>query len=181
MSKLNLWIEDPLRLFEIAAGAAIFYLYIVLIVRLMGKRTTSQMNSFDWIINITVGSIAASGILLKNVSFFGALLAIAVLALCQWLTTKLAMNSALFRRVLKAEPRLLVHKGRFLRDAMARERVSEDEIMAKLREQGMSRVGDANWVVLETYGAMSVIPREQIGLDEASLLENVTGGPPRSP
>ena len=43
MSKLNLWIEDPLRLFEIAAGAAIFYLYIVLIVRLMGKRTTSSV------------------------------------------------------------------------------------------------------------------------------------------
>ena len=52
------WFESWDRLQNVAIAAVFFYAFIVLLVRVLGKRTTSQMNNFDWIITIAVGSLA---------------------------------------------------------------------------------------------------------------------------
>ena len=163
------------RLATIAVGALFFYFVIVSLVRLLGKRTTSQMNNFDWIITIAVGSLAASGILLKNVTLLDAFFAIAMLGLLQWMTTWLVIRSNLVARLVKAEPTLLTHKGRFLEDAMKRTRVSREEILSTLRAEGITDCDGANWVILETNGEMSVIPRQEMSIEDVDTLEGVNG------
>ncbi|KZY56293.1 hypothetical protein A3736_08445 [Erythrobacter sp. HI0063] len=165
--------SDWPRIAEIAGNAILFYVMIIVMVRLVGKRTTSQLNNFDWIINVTVGSLAASGILLKNVATLDALVAIAVLALCQYATTRLVWHSRRLAHVVKAEPTLLTHKGKFLRDAMKRTRITEEEIKSALREHGITKNDGANWVVLETNGNLSVVPRQEIKWEEAETLSDV--------
>ncbi|MEE4200540.1 DUF421 domain-containing protein [Erythrobacter sp.] len=168
------WFGGMDRLSNVAIGAVFFYVYIVLLVRILGKRTTSQMNNFDWIITIAVGSLAASGVLLRNVAIAEAAAAIAILAAAQWLTTKLVLKSDLASKLVKEEPTMLTHKGDFLRDAMKRTRVSEEEVMGALRAEGLFNVEDANWVILETNGEFSVIPREDIAASDACVLEGVS-------
>ena len=58
---------------EISANALLFYILVIVMVRVVGKRTISEFNNFDWIINFAVGSLAASGILLRNVASIDAL------------------------------------------------------------------------------------------------------------
>ena len=169
---LNIW-SSWQRVVEISANALLFYILIVVMVRLVGKRTTSEFNNFDWIINVAVGSLAASGILLRNVASVDAIAAIVVLATCQFVTTKLVMRSDDVANVVKAEPTLLTHKGKYLRDAMARTRISEEEIKTALRAAGITTNSDANWVVLETNGTMSVIPRQDVQWDDADALSDV--------
>ena len=65
MEEIAGWYSNSDKMINIAIGAIFFYFLIVILVRILGKRTTSQMNNFDWIINIAVGSLAASGILLE--------------------------------------------------------------------------------------------------------------------
>ena len=96
---------------EISANALLFYILVIVMVRVVGKRTTSEFNNFDWIINFAVGSLAASGILLRNVASIDAIAAIVVLAACQFVTTKLVLQSGDVADVVKAEPTLLTHKG----------------------------------------------------------------------
>ena len=163
---LNLWSGWP-RMVEVGGNALLFYVLIVVMVRLVGKRTTSELNNFDWIINVTIGSLAASGILLKNVATADAIAAIAVLAACQFVTTMVVQRSRKAADVVKAEPTLLTHKGRYLREAMERTRISEEEIRAALRQKGITENAGANWVVLETNGQLSVIPRQDARWDEA--------------
>ena len=158
---------------EISANALLFYILIIVMVRVVGKRTTSEFNNFDWIINVAVGSLAASGILLRNVASVDAIAAIVVLAACQFVTTKLVMRSDDVANVVKAEPTLLTHKGEYLRDAMARTRISEEEIKTALRAAGITANADANWVVLETNGTMSVIPRQDVAWNDADALSDV--------
>ena len=158
---------------EISANALLFYILIIVMVRIVGKRTTSEFNNFDWIINVAVGSLAASGILLRNVASIDAIAAIVVLAACQFVTTKLVMRSDVVGDVVKAEPTLLTHKGEYLRDAMARTRISEEEIKTALRAAGITANCDANWVVLETNGTMSVIPRQDVQWSDADALSDV--------
>ena len=131
---------------EISANALLFYILIIM-VRVVGKRTTSEFNNFDWIINVAVGSLAASGILLRNVASIDAIAAIVALAACQFVTTKLVLRSEDLADVVKAEPTLLAHKREYLRNAMARTRISAEKKTA-LRAAGITANSDANWVVL---------------------------------
>ena len=120
-----------------------------------------------------MGSLAASGILLRNVASIDAIAAIVVLAACQFVTTKLVRRSGHVADFVKAEPTLLTHKGEYLRDAIVRTRISEEEIKMALRTAGITANSDANWVVLETNGTMSVIPRQDVRWGDADALSDV--------
>ena len=148
------------QLAEVALAALLAYFAIILIVRVNGSRTTSQLNSFDWIINVMIGSLAASGVRLEDGSILEALAAIVVLSGLQFTLTWVTQRSRAAEKVVKQEPVLLTHKGEFLDEAMSRTRISEDEIMTALRSNGMTSAEDANWVILETNGTLSVIPRQ---------------------
>ncbi len=173
MGSQSWWFSSWAELAQIAIGAAFFYILVVVLVRVLGKRTTSQMNNFDWIISIAVGSLAASGILLKNVAIVDAVTAIAVLAALQYATTRLVLKSDRFSNLVKAQPTLLTHRGEFLTEAMQVERVSEEEIMAVLRSHGMRDPKDANWVILETNGEMTVVPKSDTAIDDHIVMETV--------
>jgi uncharacterized membrane protein YcaP (DUF421 family) len=167
------WAAGWDRVISIAVSSVVFYLIVVLLVRLMGKRVTAQMNSFDWIITVAVGSLVASGILLEDVAITDATTAIAALALCQWVMTWMAMKSAKFSNFVKPVPRLLVHKGEYLESAMHAERITKSEVNVALRKKGFTDVRDANWVILETNGEMTVVPRQSTKFREAGLMDEV--------
>ncbi len=173
MGNQSWWFSSWAELTQIAIGAAFFYVLIIVMVRILGKRTTSQMNNFDWIISIAVGSLAASGILLKNVAIADAVAAITVLAALQYATTRMVLQSDRFSDLVKAQPTLLTHRGEFLTDAMKTVRVSEEEIVAVLRSHGMRDPKDANWVILETNGEMSVIPKSDKTIDDHGVMDRV--------
>ena len=168
----NFWSSFD-RVAQIVLSAALFYLLIIAMVRISGKRTTGELNNFDWIITVAVGSLAASGILLKNISTVDAAVAIVALAMFQYATTRWVQKSDLASRLFKAEPTLLTHRGEFLEDAMERTRISREEILAALRANGCLKLEDANWVVLETNGQLSVIPQCDVTYEEVETVSDV--------
>lgn len=172
LEQMNLW-SSWQRLIEICASAVLFYVFIIAIVRILGKRATSELNNFDWIVNVAVGSLAASGILLDRVATLDAMAAIAVVAACQYFTTQWVQKTKLGSRVIKARPTLLTHKGEYLTEAMKKARVSKEEVRAALRQAGHTENEAANWVILETNGTMSVIPGQDVKLDKAEALKGV--------
>ena len=165
--------EDWERLLSTAISSGVFFVLIVVLVRLAGKRITSQMTNFDWIVTVAIGSLASSGILLENVPMSDAIAAIVVLAAMQWLTTYLTVKSDGFAKVVRPAPRLLTHKGEYLEDAMLKERVTKEEIDAALRAEGHMSVEGANWVILEPNGVLTVIPRQDRNLKDGDLLADV--------
>jgi uncharacterized membrane protein YcaP (DUF421 family) len=76
--------------------------------------------------------------------------------------------------VIKAEPALLLHDGKVLASMMAKERVTEDEILAAVRERGFGELADVGAVVLETDGSLSVLGRTR---SDATTLSNVAQSP----
>lgn len=166
------WIKNWNDIGDAVLSAVLFYFLIVFFVRLFGKRSTAQLNNFDWIINITVGSLAASGILLDNVPAFRAAAAILTIMMLQFVLTWLVLRVGWIARLVKAQPTMLTHKGKLLKEPMRRTRVSEEEICSVLRAHGMA-VNDANWVVLETDGKMTVIPNQDIELADAGTMADV--------
>ncbi|WOI58266.1 DUF421 domain-containing protein [Palleronia sp. LCG004] len=173
---IHLWFNDWNRIGSVVVGALVFFAFVVLLTRLLGKRTTAQMNNFDWIIAVAMGSLLSSGILLKDVSIADALVAMAVLGMCQWLTTWLVIRVPKLAWVVKPVPRLLVHDGELVEDALRVERISKDELFARLRAHGYTHLAEVQWVILETDGTMTVIPDmdPEMPLRDAELMQNIS-------
>ncbi len=155
-------------------SAAFLYVAVICAVRLFGKRSTSQMNNFDWIVTVAIGSLMASGVLLSNVTVLESGAAIYVLLALQWALTKVMLNSDVATKVVKSEPTLLVHRGEIIAEAMKQERMTEAEIHAAVRGAGISRIQDVQWVILETNSSLSVIP-VTAPTDDPNMLEHVAG------
>jgi len=150
------------------------YLAVVIAVRVFGKRSTSQMNNFDWIVTVAIGSLMASGVLLSDVTVFESTAAIYTLLSLQWVLTSILTRSDTATKILKSEPTLLLHRGVILTDAIRAERLTKAEIHAAVRQAGYSRIEDVQWVILETNSTLSVIGTDQ-PLSDPNMLDHVAG------
>jgi uncharacterized membrane protein YcaP (DUF421 family) len=129
----------------------------VLLLRVSGKRTLAKLNAFDLIVTVALGSTLATVLLSKSVALVEGLAAFALLAGLQYLVAWLSVRSSRFGELVKSEPTLLLHRGRFLEGAMRAQRVTRAEVLAALRGSGAVEAGQVAAVVLETDGSLSVI------------------------
>lgn len=148
------------------------YAALIVVLRATGKRTLSKWNAFDFVVTIALGSTLASTMLSKDVSVVEGSLAMTLLVVLQYVVTWLTVRTGWVQRLVKAEPTLLLYRGRLRTEALRGERVTPSEVRAALRAHGIGRVADAAAVVLETDGTFSVI-RTLDG--EATSLEGVQG------
>lgn len=146
-------------------------LWTVLLVRLVGLRAFSKMNSFDFVATIATGSlIAQAGTRVEWSEFLQAMTAIAGVFLVQYLLAQARQRWDRVGKIISNEPVLLMDRGKFLEKAMAETRVSQSNMVEKLRAAGVTEVSQVRAVVLETTGDISVIKGDDI---DEKLLEGV--------
>src|SRR5918994_214814 len=134
------------------------YAALVLFLRISGKRTLTKLNAFDLVVTVALSSTLATVLLSKSVALAEGVLALALLIILQFAVAWLSVRSPRFQSFVKAEPTLLLHRGRFLERAMQAERITREEILAASRASGAAKVSGVAAVVLETDGTLSVIP-----------------------
>ena len=132
---------------------------LVLFLRIAGKRTLSKMNAFDWVVTVALGSTLATILLNQDVALFQGALALALLIALQYVVTWSSVRSRRVRKIIAAEPSLLVYQGQYLEDALLKERVTKDDIMAAIRASGQASVNDVGAVILATDGEFDVIKK----------------------
>jgi uncharacterized membrane protein YcaP (DUF421 family) len=159
--------------------AILAYGALVILLRLSGKRTLSKMNVFDFVFVVALGSTLATTILSTDVTLADGVLTLAALIGLQILLSWLCVQSHLLDRIINGEPALLLHRGQFLREAMRRERVTEEEIRAAVRNEGLKALDEIDSIVLETDGTFSVVWRKAQGA--SSSLRDVPGHPEEKP
>lgn len=163
-------VHDLLRVVLVGTLA---YIGCVVLLRLSGNRTLSKMNSFDLVVTVAFGSTLSSILITKDIALAEGLLAIALLILLQFVITWLSVRSSTINALIKTAPTLLLKDGRMLDEAMARVRITKDEIRTAVRQQGLGGLEQIAAVVLETDGSLSVIPRDKMG--SGSALDAVKG------
>ena len=149
------------------------YVALVLLLRVSGKRTLSKMNAFDFIVTVALGSTLATVLLSKDVALAEGITAFALLIGLQYIITWLSVRFSFVGNLVKAEPSLLFFQGEFLQEAMQRERVTESEVCAAARSQGLADLAEARAIVLETDGSMTVLKSDsEIEMPTLSGIEN---------
>lgn len=161
--------DSLLRTFIICILA---YFSLVVMLRISGKRTLSQMKEFDFIVTVALGSTLATVLLNKDVALADGTLALALLIFLQYLLATASVNSKTFSRLISSEPTLVFFKGKFLDQALKKERVTEDEIRSVLRGEGVTSISDIEAVVMESNGKFTVVRQGSLS-DKDSPLSNV--------
>jgi uncharacterized membrane protein YcaP (DUF421 family) len=144
---------------RVAIVGTISYLFLIFMLRLSGNRTLSQMNAFDYIITIAMGSTFSTGMMQQSVPLANSLGALMLLIALQFFITKLSVYWKVFSKTIKSEPILVLKNSQYLSKGMKQARVTEDEILASIREEGFSSIEEIEAAILETNGKISVIAK----------------------
>ena|SRR5437868_8121246 len=149
---------------------------LIIMLRVSGKRTLSKLNVFDFVFVVAVGSVFAATIIEKDVTLLEGIVALGTLIGIQILLAEIAARWDVADRIINGHPTLLFSHGKFIPRALKRERITEGEVRAAIREKGITRVEDVDAVVLENDGSLSV-SWESKRPGESSLVDaRVPGG-----
>ena len=173
-----MWFESWDQVFRVIIIGTVSYAALVVVLRASGKRTLGQLNAFDFIVTVALGSTLATILLSADVSFIEGLTALALLASLQFIVAWLSAHWPPLRSFVTAEPTTLVINGVMQHAQLDKNRLTESEVLQAIRSSGSGNVADIAAVVLETNGTISVIPNSKMG--SGSALEGVGNWPPNS-
>lgn len=154
---------------------AMAYAALILLLRLSGKRTLAKMNAFDLIVTVALGSTLATILLSEDVALAEGVTAFITLIGLQYFIAWLSIRSNGFQSLIKSEPRMLLFEGKFLGSTMRAERVTQEEVIAAIRAQGIPRIEDVTAVVLETDGTFTTLRRTEQPATALKTVSNAEG------
>lgn len=160
--------SDVIRTVVIGAAA---YVTVIVVLRVSGKRTLSQLNAFNLVVTVAVGSTLATILLNNELAWAEGAAALALLASLQFILAWSTSRWRLLRSVVTASPRVLLHNGAIDPAALRSARLTEAELRQAVRSTGAGDLSDIAVVVLETNGKFSVISHARLG--GASALEDL--------
>lgn len=141
---------------------AALYLVLLGLFRLSGKRTLAQITTIDLVLLLIVSEATQQALLGDDYSLTNAVLVITVLIFTDRMADALKFRSKAASRLLEGEPLLLVAHGRPLTDRLRKEHISTDDILVTARKtQGLTRIEDIEYAVLESSGGISIVPAAQ--------------------
>lgn len=139
--------------------ASIVYIVLLLLFRLAGKRTLAQVTTFDFVLLLIISEATQQALIGDDNSMTNAFLVIATLIALNVLFSEIKQRFKPAERVLDGLPLLIVENGNPLHDRMAKERIDMDDVLDAAREtQGLERLSDIKYAVLERSGKISIIP-----------------------
>jgi uncharacterized membrane protein YcaP (DUF421 family) len=148
-------------LFEIVARSTVGYLVMVFLVRVIPSRNAGHISPNDMLTAIVVGTLGASAILGESSSVADIVLMIALVLGWSYVLDLLEYRVPGLRGLFRHHRTLLVEEGRFVKRNMRTELVTEQELMASLRKQGVEDIASVKCAFMEADGEISVIPAEQ--------------------
>lgn len=147
------------------------YAFLVIGLRLAGKRELGQFNAFDLVVLITIANAVQNAIIGPDNTLSGGLIGAATLLATNYGVVRLAYRYPTLDRLLEGKEVALYANGRVNHKALRRELITEEELMSVARRQGARGLREIDRIVLERNGSVSVILREDATI--VRILEEV--------
>ena len=146
---------------SVLRGAAIYF-FLLVVLRLVGRRALSEITTFDFVLILIIGEATQQALLGEDFSVTNAFLVILTLIVVDLLMTTLQGRFPAFERIVTGVPVIVVEDGRPRRDLMRKARIDETDVMEAARSShGLERMEEIKYAVLERNGGISIIPKER--------------------
>lgn len=139
--------------------AIVIYIFVLIVMRLMGKREIGQLQPFELVISMMIADLAAIPLSTGGVPLFKGIISILGLLIMHLLISVINMKSVVLRGIISGKPNILIYRGKINEKALIKERFTINELQEKLRSNGIMNLGDVEYAILETSGDISVIEK----------------------
>ena len=137
------------------------YFFLVLMVRVVGRRPGKQMTPFEFVLVFYMGGLALTAMVAEEASFTNALCQIMTIGLAHYLVAWGRSKSPRFARLTDGTPLILLEKGRWRANTMKQMGIEDDDVIASARDSSMRTFDDIETAILERNGEISAIEREE--------------------
>jgi len=135
------------------------YLFLVVGLRLAGKRELAQLNPFDLVVLLTLSNTVQNAIIGEDNSVLGGIIGAATLLLINYLVIMLAFRSRRFSEIVEGGPDILMEHGRLNQSRLAAEKITREELEAAARKQGFPNLDAVDTAILYPGGTFCLIGR----------------------
>lgn len=149
------------NILDVVVRSLLSLIVLFIITELMGKKQLAQLNLFDYIIGISIGSIAASLSVDDSIHYVDGVLAIAVYGGMSFLISILTNKSIILRRFFTGKPLILMNKGKIMYDNLKKGKLDINDFLQLARENGYYDISEINCSILEPSGKVSFLPKSK--------------------
>jgi uncharacterized membrane protein YcaP (DUF421 family) len=144
---------------DLVLRAAVAFLFVLFLTRVIGRRELSSLEPFDLIMLVMIGDLVQQGVTQNDFSLTGMLLVGGTIGVLTVLVSYAGWKFPFLRPALEGQPIIVVQDGEPIQRNLARNRITVDEVRAAARYEGIASLADVEWAVLETGGRITFIKR----------------------
>ena len=137
----------------------ILYVFVILAIRLMGKRQISDMQPSELVVTMMISDIASLPMQNTAQPLLSGVVPVLVLVSLELTVSAVMLKSRLFRKLISGSPVVVIEDGRLLQRQLKRLRLTTDELCAQLRQQNVFSLQDVQYCIVETNGVISVLEK----------------------
>lgn len=139
----------------------VVYIFLLIVMRISGKRTMAESTAFDMVVLLIIGDLVQEAVMDNDYSITNCVIVISTLMGLEVTLSFLKLKSKKVDKVLDGVPLVIVENGKLLKERADKARVKEDEVMESARSlHGLERMDQIKYAVLEKGGEISIIKKE---------------------
>ena len=131
------------------------------ITKMMGKKQISELNFFDYVVGITIGSIAADISLDIEKDMLAGIAALFIYGFISYIISFISIKSILARRFFIGVPTVLVEKGKIIESGLKKSKIDVNDLLMEARENGYFNLDEIDYALMEVNGNISFLPKEK--------------------
>jgi uncharacterized membrane protein YcaP (DUF421 family) len=144
---------------EFIVRGLIVYIFLVVILRLTGKRQVGQLAPFDLVLLLVLSNAVQNAMNGGDNSITGGVISATTLIVVNGVVGRLAFKSKTLESLIEGRPQILIHNGKLFTEVMDREKLTHHELNAALRAAGISCVEEVHYAILENTGQITIHPK----------------------
>ena len=147
--------------FNICFRTILVLIILFFITKMMGKKQISELNFFDYVVGITIGSIAADISLDIEKNMIAGIAAIFIYGFISYIISFVSIKSILARRFFIGVPTVLVEKGKIIESGLKKSKIDVNDLLMEARENGYFNLDEIDYALMEVNGNISFLPKEK--------------------
>ena len=144
---------------DIVFRAIVIFVFLYVLMRVIGRRELSTLEPFDVILLVVLGDLVQQGVTQNDFSVTGVVLAIGTIAILTVGVSYANFRFPRLRPILDGDPIVIVQDGKAIEKNLRRERLTLDDLAAAARLEGIARLDEVQWAVMETSGKISFVKK----------------------
>jgi len=149
------------KILQTATTSIIAIIVLFILTRVMGKKQMAQLNFFDYVVGISIGSIASEYAVVRDVHLAEGLTALMVFTMFSLVLSYMSVKSYWGRKLLDGTPVVLIENGKILETNLKKTKITINDLLEECRQKNIFNIAEIEFAILETRGRLSILPKSQ--------------------